>query len=449
MLLYYLTRRSSTERGGWAGFQSQSQGVSVAQAHPGSRPDYDQLYRRWEESNWSATGIDFSLDAKHWEEELDERQRDASQWNYALFLRGVEAVGRALVAEAEGAPGVAHRTFLATQIADEARNRKLMDRFLREVAGKGHDPTSTMEALDGYITWGFRRIVEELERLADELRKRPRDQSLLAQSVTLSSVIIEGVLAVPGERFLLRYLEGRDILPGLTEGLEHVAVDEERHVTFSKGLLGELIASSNEARASVVTMLNHAVPWLVGVFVPPNMDRSYVECFGYTLEEIYAAGLESLEQTLGTLGIDPSEVRLLAWDDRTQTYDERASRLVTLVETGVLGDDTKDPVPNEDALEILFDGTTRAVDLEVAASLGGPIEWAFTDAQPWHLVVTDGHALARRGRAGRPALQLEITASDWAKIAVGRGDARWALLKRRLRVHGNWQAKAKLSRLFH
>jgi Ribonucleotide reductase, small chain/SCP-2 sterol transfer family len=421
----------------------------VARTQPGFRPDYDQLYVHWEESSWSATGIDFTLDAKHWEEELDERQREASQWNYALFLRGVEAVGRALTAELDGAPGVAHRNFLASQIADEARNRKLMDRFLREVAGKGHDPTSTMEALDGYITWGFKRIVEELERLADELRKRPRDHNLLAQTVTLSNVIIEGVLAVPGERFLLRYLEQRDVLPGLTEGLQHVAVDEERHVTFGKGLLTELITSSNEARAAVVSTLNRTVPWLVGVFVPPKMDRSYVECFGYTLEEIYAAGLESLEVTMKDLAIDPTEVRLLAWDDRTQSYDERASRLVTLVETGVLGDDSKDPEPNEDALEILFDGTTRAIDLDVAASLGGPIEWAFTDAQPWHMVVTDGHALARRGRAGKPALQLEITASDWAKIAVGRGDARWALLKRRLRVHGNWQAKAKLSRLFH
>jgi hypothetical protein len=421
----------------------------LAHDNPGTRPDYDQLYRRWEESNWSATGIDFSLDAKHWEEELDDIQRDASQWNYALFLRGVEAVGRALTAELDGAPGVAHKTVLATQVADEARNRKFMDRFLREVAGKGHDPTSTMEALDGYITWGFRRIVEELENLANELRKRPRDRNLLAQTLTLSNLIIEGVLAVPGERFLLRYLKERDVLPGLTEGLEHVSVDEDRHVTFGKGLLGELISASNEAREAVVAELNRAVPWLVGVFVPPNMDRAYVECFGYTLEEIYAAGLESLENTMEALGIDPTEVRLLAWDDRKQSYDERASRLVTLVETNVLGDDTKEPKPNDDALEILFEGTTRAVDLDVATSLGGPIEWAFTDANPWHLVVTDGHALARRGRAGRPALQLETTASEWAKIAVGRGDARWALLKRRLRVHGNWQAKTKLSRLFH
>jgi ribonucleoside-diphosphate reductase beta chain len=413
------------------------------------RPDYDRLYQRWEESHWGAAGIDFSLDAKHWEEELDERQRDASQWNYSLFLRGVEAVGRALSAELEAVPGVAHRNFLATQIADEARNRKLMDRFLREVAGKGHDPTSTMEALQGYLTWGFKKIITEVENLADELRKHPHDRNLLTKCVALSSVIIEGVLAVPAERFLLRYLEDRDVLPGLREGLRHVAIDEERHVTFGRGLLGELITSSGEAREAAVAALNRGVPWLVGVFVPPNMDRSFVECFDYTLEEIYAAGLQSLEEILEGLDIRPEEIRLLAWDDRSQPYEERARRLISLIETGILGDDTKDPNPDERALEILFDGTTRAVDLEVAHSLGGPIEWAFTDASPWHMVVSDGHAIARKGRAGRPALQLEISAADWARIAVGRADPRWALLKRRLRVQGNWQAKAKLARLFH
>ena len=52
------------------------------------------------------------------------------------------------------------------------------------------------------------------------------------------------------------------------------------------------------------------------------------------------------------------------------------------------------------------------------------------------------------GRGGDPGLKLEISSGDWAKVAVGRSDARWALLKRRLKVHGNWQAKAKLSKLF-
>jgi putative sterol carrier protein len=88
------------------------------------------------------------------------------------------------------------------------------------------------------------------------------------------------------------------------------------------------------------------------------------------------------------------------------------------------------------------------LDLEVARSLGGPIEWDFTDADPWHLVVTNGHAEAKPGKAGQAALRLEASSADWAKIAVGRVDPRWALLKRRLKVHGQLSAKAKLPRLF-
>ena len=35
---------------------------------------YEDLYRRWEESNWSATAIDFSRDREGWRE-LSEIQR--------------------------------------------------------------------------------------------------------------------------------------------------------------------------------------------------------------------------------------------------------------------------------------------------------------------------------------------------------------------------------------
>jgi putative sterol carrier protein len=114
-----------------------------------------------------------------------------------------------------------------------------------------------------------------------------------------------------------------------------------------------------------------------------------------------------------------------------------------------MGDDRREPVVSEEAFEILFDGMTLALDLDVARSLGGAIEWEFTDAQPWHIIVTNGHAEAKPGKAGEgAALRLESSAADWAKIAAGRVDPRWALLKRRLRVHGSLAAKAKLPKLF-
>lgn len=39
---------------------------------------FDRLYRLWERNNWSATDIDFSVDAKHWRSRFDETQRQAA-----------------------------------------------------------------------------------------------------------------------------------------------------------------------------------------------------------------------------------------------------------------------------------------------------------------------------------------------------------------------------------
>jgi ribonucleoside-diphosphate reductase beta chain len=409
---------------------------------------YERLFRQWEESSWSATAIDFSIDARHWHDELDETQREAALWNYAMFLKGVSGVSKALTAVMDAAPSPVHSLFISTQIADEARNRMFLERFMRDVAGKGNDPTSTSEAIDHYLTWGFRQLFAELERSADTLRKRPGDRALLTQLLALSHLIIEGVLAIPGEHFIHRYVTKRDIMPGLAKGLSHIAKDEARHVSFGMTLLARLINASSDNRVAAIQMWNRVLPWMVGVFIPPNLDRSYVECFDFTLEEIYGFGLRGLEEKLEEIGVDPAELTLLSLDDRSLSYEQRAGRMVTLIESGILGDDRKEPRPTQEALEILFEATVRALDMDVARSLGGGIQWNFPDADSWHIVVADGHAEAKPGQVGNPALVLEISSGDWAKVAVGRSDARWALLKRKLRVHGSWQAKSRLSKLF-
>ena len=366
-----------------------------------------------------------------------------------MFLTGIERVERALTAILLAVPGHAERSFLATQISDETRSRLFFERFLREVAGQGHDTGSTLRAAERHLTWGFRQIFGELDKVAEALRKKPGDRPALAQAVSLCHVIIEGVLAIPGQHFIQRYVEKQGLLPGLTEGLSNVALDEARHVSFGMRLLRDMVSNSKDCRDAVITMCNRTLPWMVGVFVPPGLDASYSERFDYTLADVYAFGLKSLESKLERVGIAPSELMLLSLDDRSLSYEERAERLLVLVRAGVIGDDRREPRLSLEAFEILFDGTARALDVAVAASLGGPIEWDFTDAEPWHVVVTNGRVEAKPGRAGTPALRLEIASGDWAKVALGRSPARWALVTRKLRVHGHLPAKAKLAKLFN
>jgi hypothetical protein len=409
---------------------------------------YEKLYRQWEHTNWSATGIDFSRDAEDWTAELDDKQRDALLWNYSLFLVGEEAVARNLTPVLDAAPGFPESIFLTTQIVDEARHHVFFDRFMREVAGLGRDTASTLSAVDHYLTWGFRQVFDELDRVTDRLRKKPKDRELLTQSVALYHVVVEGMLAIAGQHFIQRYLGERKILPGFLDGMNNVSRDESRHVAFGVKLLGELVRDSKGCRDAAIELWDRVLPWSIGVFVPPDLDREYTESFGFTLEEIYAFGLRSFETKLGRVGIDPEEISLLTREDRSQTYEERARRLWVMIESGVLGDDRRDPQPSREALEIVFAGMTNLVNLEVARSLGGPIEWCFSDAEPWHIVVTNDHVEAKPGGAGVAALTFETTASEWAKLAVERTSPLKLVATRRLKLRGSLQAKTKASKLF-
>ena len=409
---------------------------------------YGRLYRLWEENAWSATGLDFTTDAKHWDERFTDRHREAALWNYAMFLIGEEAVARTLTPVLDSAPTHEQKIFLTTQIVDEARHHVFFDRFMREVAGQGTDVRSTLSAVDGLVTWGFRQVFNELDRVSDALRKKPGDRALLAQTVALYHVVVEGLLAIPGQHFIQRYVEKMEILPAFSEGITNVSRDESRHVAFGIRFLGELVRSSTDCRDAAVEMFNRALPWAIGVFIPPNLDPSYTECFDFTLEEIYAFALRSFETKLNRIGIAPSEIALLSRDNADYPYDERARRAWVLIRAGIIGDEQREPEVSPEALEILFEGLTRVVDLDVARSLGGPIEFDLTDAGTWHLEVTNGHAEAHPGPAGKPALTLQSTAADWAKISVSRMDPRIALLTRKLKVHGSISSRAKLPKLF-
>lgn len=408
---------------------------------------FDRLYNLWERNNWSATDIDFTVDAEHWKSRFDDHEREAALWNYALFLVGEESVARTLTPVLAATTGYAEKIFLTTQIVDEARHHVFFDRFVREVAGLGTDTRSTLEAVDGYLTWGFRKIFEELDRVTTELHRKP-SRELLAQSVALYHVVVEGLLAVPGQHFIQRYLESKAVLPGFFEGMNNVSRDESRHIAFGVKFLGDLVRESPDCRAAAVEMWDKVLPWAAGVFIPPRYDRSFTESFGFTLEEIYAFAMRSFETKMKRIGISPDEVTLYSGNEVARPHLERAQRLWVLIKAGVIGDDRVEPRLNDEALQILFEMMAAVVDPKVASSMKGPLQFDFTDAGPWHLQFNNGSASGGPGEAESPALRVEVAASDWAKLATQRLQPFKALATRKLKLHGSPSAKAKLPKLF-
>ncbi len=174
--------------------------MSVAAADPkGSSTgsiSYVDLYRRWEENNWSAMGIDFSNDREGWDG-LSEMQRKSALWMYSMFFYGEDSVADNLSPYIDAAPNEEQAYFLTTQQVDEARHAVHFHRFFKEVLGAGDDVASTLRTTLPQLGWGYRGVFDRLDRMADELRA---DRSLpkFAQAVTLYHLVVEGTLAQPG-----------------------------------------------------------------------------------------------------------------------------------------------------------------------------------------------------------------------------------------------------------
>jgi Ribonucleotide reductase, small chain/SCP-2 sterol transfer family len=412
----------------------------------GAPIDLVRLYRLWEENNWSAYEIDFAQDAVDWRERLTPLQRRAAHWNYALFLHGEEAVARTLAPFVGALWTQEQRVFITTQIVDEARHHVFFSRFMREVVGDGQDMATTLASAAPELTWGFRRVFAELDRVTDRLRYRQRDRALLAQSILLYHLIVEGALAHPGQRFIRGYLAQQQVLPGFAAGMAKIARDESRHMAFGMQVLKDLLAQSPAIRQAALAMLNKVLPWMISVFVPPNFDEDYVRCFGYSLEDVYAFGLRSIEVKLARIGIPPATVKGLVQVAVDEPPADQARRALTLLRAGVLG--VAAPLRLDDEImRLLFDGLERIVNMGRIGELPGAIQWDFADAAPWYLVARDGRAELHQGRASAPALTIRCSAADWARIAGDKMDARWALVTGRLRLSGDLRLALRLPAL--
>src|SRR5688572_9130797 len=118
---------------------------------------YEDLYERWERSNWSATALDFGEDRRQWVDRFSDFERHAAVWNYALFFWGEDAVADNLSPYIDAAPREEQKYFLATQQVDEARHAVFFKRFMKEVCGLGDGSVAGgLAAIEPELTWGFR-----------------------------------------------------------------------------------------------------------------------------------------------------------------------------------------------------------------------------------------------------------------------------------------------------
>jgi ribonucleotide reductase beta subunit family protein with ferritin-like domain len=408
---------------------------------------YDDLYARWERGHWRATAIDFTRDAVDWCERLTEEQRRSALWLYALFFHGEDSVTDNLSPYIDAAPLEEQKYFLTTQQVDEARHSVFFKRFMHEVVGAGDGTMAGgLEATADQITWGHRQVFSRLDRMADELRA-DRSKTKLAAAVTLYHVVVEASLAQPGQHMIESYLEEYDVLPGFREGMRNVALDEQRHIAFGVKLLADLYREDPvPIQEAIVGLIKQVLPWTSAVAKPPNWDRSYTECFGFTLEDLGEAGAASIEQKLRAVGLPIDTIPGFPMPMDLPAR-ERSLRGQKLLRAGLIGPGDEGVVQDPEAIAIMFD-TIRRGAITDGMRPGTTIEWDFADAAPWHLVLDNGGSRAVPGRAAHADLTLRCAFTDWADVMAGRQDPRRLMLKRRLRPKGSPRVLLALPKVF-
>ena len=410
---------------------------------------YTDLYARWEKGNWSAMDIDFTQDRIDWETKFTDEQRRGALWLYTLFFHGEDSVADNLSPYIDAAPLEEQKYFLTTQQVDEARHAVFFKRFMEEVVGLGDARGSiagTLDATAPQLTWGHRKVFGRLDTMAQELRE-DRSPVKLAAAVTLYHIVVEASLAQPGQHMIEASLEEMDVLPGFRAGMRNVALDEQRHIGFGVKLLSDLYRDDPEpVQEAIVSTIREVMAWTGNVAIPPGWDMTYLEAFGFSIEDLYTEGAQSMESKLRAIGLDVDHLPRFPLP-MDITPRERARRGLLLTRAGMTGPREGPTRRDPEAIALMFDGL-RCVADTTAVKPGTTIAWDFTDAEPWSLTVDPAGARASRGLPADADLVLTCGFEDWVDVFTDRVDARSLLLRRRIRPRGDLRLLLRLDRLF-
>ncbi|HEX4718588.1 MAG TPA: SCP2 sterol-binding domain-containing protein [Thermoleophilaceae bacterium] len=298
-------RAKQEERiGSWGGARP---GDGVA-GHKGADGllDYTDLYAVWERQNWSAHTIDFSVDREQWAITPRESQIHMT-WSLGSFYIGEERVTADLVPFVAAAPSGEIEAFLSTQLVDEARHAVFFDRFGSEVMVlEAGDLRGRLKEIEAMMMEPWHRVFDDdLRGIAKRVADRPDDLDLFVEGITTYHMVIEGVLAMTGQHFLLKYMEDHGLYPGFQKGFSMVERDEHRHIAFGVRFLKEMIEQDSRYGDIVLSKVLELVPHAALLFAPPYADSpSDFTSYGYRSEEIYGLAYRSLKRRMGLLGLE-------------------------------------------------------------------------------------------------------------------------------------------------
>jgi len=406
-------------------------------------PSYRDLYLRWERLNWAVSDLDFSEDRAHWLA-LPEETKERLLWTLAAFYVAEQRVAATLTPYVTAAPKLEQKIFLTTQCVDETRHAVFFDRWFQEVVAAGDgDLSRRLRSSRQWVGPGFAPLFDEyLEDVTARLRERPDDLAHFAKSMAVYHLVIEGVLALTGQKFILAWARNNQILPGFRAGFTAVARDESRHVAFGARVIRDLLDQDQALLEPMHEGIRETLQLGTALYQPPGGDVTYTSAFGYSLGDLFAFGGLQLEKKMRAIGMPVPYVEVWVPPIEAQwpppgggliASDRRQKMTMSLVRA--LGRASRTMAPGLSMMLLNFaflPSAARGVDAVYRFELSGSGGGTFS------VVVREGTCRIVVGRVERePDVIYELDASDWVKMSAGLVTGDEAVLLGRLRIKGD------------
>ena len=245
------------------------------------RPGPRELYKRWEKQNWVVHDLDWTQDKEDWATKIPDEFKDEIMFGLRAFFMGEVCVTETLSPMVHAAPTTEEQQFLATQLVDEARHAIFFELFFQQVLGipsldsLKDDPMFT-QYTDPNIPGYGKTFFKDLPEVTDAVRQNPSDYKAWVKSIVLYHMLIEGMLALYGQRQLLQATRAFNVLPAFRAGFTAVTRDESRHVNygvyalrkaFEAGLHDFIVDSAREYMDGPCDLLTRPIDKIV---LPPE-----------------------------------------------------------------------------------------------------------------------------------------------------------------------------------
>jgi ribonucleoside-diphosphate reductase beta chain len=262
-----------------------------------------ELYRHWEDGQWSPFAIDLAADADQWRS-MGGEDRALIFWVLSSLMVAEERITTKFSGLVGAYGSEEEATFLATQQVDEARHMQFYARFQDEVVADPAAIGAHVERAREQLSPAFRAIFDvALVKAHERLVANPADAEAKVRFVTLYHQILEGTLGLTSFNFVTGYLEREELLPGFVAGYSKIHHDEQRHIGYGTWYLREAVAAEPILAEAVRSPLRELLPTVAEALTPPDREGTDWNALGADAEEIRKFALGGLTRRLDVIGV--------------------------------------------------------------------------------------------------------------------------------------------------